>query len=264
MLTELLKEERKLNSLTKYGSILTYHQLGKKGGLIDELTESNIDDEEIIEGTEKVDGTNTRILISGKDYVIGTREDLIYAKGDRIHVSNDKLGFLDKMINLSEELIKNDFPDDELTVIYGENYGGRIGQHCKEYSKENKIGFRVFDVWTMKISDINEVMKKDLGSISSWRDHNNQPFYSIDKFEQFIEKYNLERTPVKFRIKKKDLPIDLKSAYEFLCNYKDSKVGLDVSGKAEGCVIRNNSRIYIKKLRFEDYEKTFRRMEKEK
>ena len=262
MLTELLKQERKLNSLTKYGSILTYHQLGKKGALIDELTESNIDDEEILEGTEKVDGTNTRILIMGKDYVIGTREDLIYAKGDRIHVSNDKLGFLNKMIKQAEELITHNFPEDELTTIYGENYGGIIGQHCKEYSKEKQIGFRVFDVWSMKLIDINEVMENNLSAIASWRDHGNQPFYDTNKFNEFIQKHNLERTPITFAIKKKDLPVDLKSTYEFLCNYKNSKVGLDVSGRSEGCVIRNKDRSYIKKLRFEDYEKTFRKMNK--
>jgi len=47
----------KLNSLTKYPSILTYHALGDKG-ILQETVQVPFDGRVI--GTEKVDGTNRR------------------------------------------------------------------------------------------------------------------------------------------------------------------------------------------------------------
>ena len=47
---------RKLNSITKYPSIPTYHKIGEKGVLEDEVVSFGSDK---IILTEKVDGTNT-------------------------------------------------------------------------------------------------------------------------------------------------------------------------------------------------------------
>lgn len=71
----------KLNSATKYPSIETYHRL-EKGILQEEATLF----EDLTIGTEKVNGTNGRIVFmpDGKDYCIGSREHLLYAKGDRV------------------------------------------------------------------------------------------------------------------------------------------------------------------------------------
>ncbi len=49
----------KLNSMTKYPSILTYHALGDKG-LLQETVQIPFEGRVI--GTEKVDGTNTRLI----------------------------------------------------------------------------------------------------------------------------------------------------------------------------------------------------------
>jgi hypothetical protein len=49
----------KLNSMTKYPSILTHHSLGDKGVMQDAV---QIPFEGRIIGTEKVDGMNTRII----------------------------------------------------------------------------------------------------------------------------------------------------------------------------------------------------------
>jgi hypothetical protein len=49
----------KLNSMTKYPSILTYHALGDKGVLQETV---QIPFEGRIIGTEKVDGTNARLI----------------------------------------------------------------------------------------------------------------------------------------------------------------------------------------------------------
>lgn len=61
-----------------------------------------------------------------------------------------------------------------------------------------------------------------------------------------------------FKCKLKELPTSLNGAYYFLNPYVKTTVGLDESGKSEGLIGRSFDRKYIVKLRFEDYEKTFR------
>ncbi|MNJ03530.1 hypothetical protein D3C73_1638880 [compost metagenome] len=55
---------KKINSLTKYPSILTYHQLGERGRLNDELTElKGFSDSDDVYIYEKVNGENSRIIL---------------------------------------------------------------------------------------------------------------------------------------------------------------------------------------------------------
>lgn len=68
--------------MTKYPSILTYHKLGEKGKLLDEV-QVPFDQPAIL--AEKIDGVNSRIIIFPDGlYIIGSREELLYAKGDLI------------------------------------------------------------------------------------------------------------------------------------------------------------------------------------
>ena len=65
----------KLNSLTKYPSILTYHALGDKGALRDAV---QVPFAGRVLGDEKVDGTNTRLVFCPDGgVVVGSREDLL-------------------------------------------------------------------------------------------------------------------------------------------------------------------------------------------
>lgn len=258
MLKELLKEQRKLNTITKYPSIFTYHELGKKGTVIEELTGQYYDcsDDEILEGTEKVDGSNTRIVICGQDYLIGTREEFIYAKGDRIQ--NDKQNILLNCIPIVERIVaENEFYKDELLVIYGENYGKNIGSGYKNYANK-EIGFRVFDMWSMEVDDVKVLLESDLNKLSTWREHGNQPYFDIDMLKEYCRTLKLEKTPVLFSMKKKELPTSIEDMYKFLSQFKDTRVGLDCTGKSEGFVVRSGDRKYIKKIRFEEYEKTLK------
>jgi hypothetical protein len=71
-----------LNSVTKYPSIPTYHALDpSNGGLLEEPVEYT---GQVI-GSEKIDGCNGRIVsLPDHTYLIGSREELLYAKGDLI------------------------------------------------------------------------------------------------------------------------------------------------------------------------------------
>ncbi|WP_236142941.1 RNA ligase family protein [Nostoc sp. CMAA1605] len=89
----------KLNSLTKYPSIPTYHALGEKGKLLEETV--TFDGEVIL--TEKVDGTNSRIiLLPDGNYVLGSREELLFAKGDLI--GNPALGIVNSLKGVADLL----------------------------------------------------------------------------------------------------------------------------------------------------------------
>jgi hypothetical protein len=65
--------------MTKYPSIPTYHTLGEKGTLLEETV--SFEGEVIL--TEKVDGTNARIiLLPDGSFILGSREELLYASLD--------------------------------------------------------------------------------------------------------------------------------------------------------------------------------------
>ncbi len=68
--------------MTKYPSIPTYHALDpRNGGLLDETVPFT----GTVLATEKVDGTNARIVqLPDGGYLLGSREELLYAKGDLI------------------------------------------------------------------------------------------------------------------------------------------------------------------------------------
>ena len=77
---------QRLNSATKYPSILTLHKLGEKGRLTADL---NLVPEADLVVTEKVDGTNTRIVFMPDGvYMIGSREHLLHAKGCLLYTSD--------------------------------------------------------------------------------------------------------------------------------------------------------------------------------
>ena len=78
---------QKLNSATKYPSILSYHQHGQKGLLTENLNCTPTTGAQSLLGcTEKLNGSNARIILfldKGQwRFVIGSRETLLYTNGD--------------------------------------------------------------------------------------------------------------------------------------------------------------------------------------
>lgn len=258
-LNELIQKHGldKINSLTKYPSILTYHQLGSKGGLKNELIDNGFPEGVILEVTEKVDGTNGRFVCIGDDYLLGQREMFVYAKGDRIVNSE----IIDVMKNALESIYSNDF-----IVIYGEVYGYRIQDgskiYCPEGSKEKN--FRVFDIWKMNVDDIDKYLSEaSIEQITYDREHGWQPFVATDVLQEIVYQYSLERTPIWMTMCSSDLPTDAVATKEWIeDNFKTSHAIIGEGsgtnqkfGRAEGVVIRTLDRKIIRKLRFEDYHK---------
>lgn len=260
----------KLNSMTKYPSILTFHDIDH--GILQEqlVTEDGTfpaDDPEIFV-TEKVDGTNSRILLFDGDYIIGSREELLCAKGDRFF--NPAQEIVATVRQLAETLAPS-FQDDPVTddilfVLYGESYGGNIGKGAKQYSGVHNRGFRVFDAMILHPQQVESLLYTNREAIAMWRDGGGQKFMSVDHRNAMLRMLpaNMDSVPYIRKCKLSDIPTDIEGAYNWLCQFRNTNVVLDQTGKgqAEGVVIRTADRSFIRKLRFEDYEKTLRKLGK--
>ncbi|OUL27001.1 hypothetical protein BV375_20155 [Nostoc sp. 106C] len=240
----------KLNSMTKYPSIPTYHALGDRGAL---LKETVIFDGEVIL-TEKVDGTNSRIiLLPDGNFVLGSREELLFAKGDLI--GNPALGIVDSLKGVASCLPQS---QDCITVAYLELYGGKITSASKQYTSEQRVGWRLFDVAVL--TDIETLFDKSTKQLSAWRDNGGQMFLDEAQLSKTAKDYGFELTPRLATVAA--LPTSIQEAHEFLKSIlPKTNVALDAgaNGRGEGIVARTNSRSAIAKLRFEDYERHAKR-----
>lgn len=104
-----------INSMTKYPSIPTYHNLDPRdGGLLDETVPFTGP----VIGTEKIDGTNSRIiLLPDGTYLLGSREELLYAQGDLI--GNPALGIIDALRPIADNLANTE--NGQIVVHYLED-----------------------------------------------------------------------------------------------------------------------------------------------
>lgn len=254
----------KLNSATKYPSILTYHAMADKGRLKDEV-QVPLGDEVFV--TEKIDGTNTRIIIFGGSYVLGSREELLYHRGDLI--SNPAQGIVQAVRPVANQVMVKDFlgrlqswqPPDGALVIYGETYGGNVTAGSKHYTKDRAVtGFRVFDVAYLALDQLASMnLEWPVEKIAAWRDNGGQSFLSVAEQVDLCRVLGLDRVP---EVAASGPPSGLAETFSWL---KAALPGPTMAalpgatpGRPEGVVIRSADRKRIAKIRFEDYERTFR------
>lgn len=263
----------KLNSITKYPSIMTYHVLGDKGVLKDELVKPFPNDTQLI-ATEKIDGTNVRILFAADFTIFGSREEFLWEVHDLI--GNPNMGIVDffkpnfghvhPRFDISHDtwrILNHTIKDSSsLIVLYGELYGHKIGAAAKNYTQRQEKNFRLFDVATF--DNVDQLMEWDNDKISSWRESGGQNFRSRDDLKLIGEKTGFDLAPVLFESNSNDMPTDLGGTYQMMLNYKKTRVRIDAeeqdnnNNHSEGIVIRTPNRSHISKLRFEDYQKKAR------
>ncbi len=251
----------KLDSATRYPSIPTYHGLGERGVLVEA-------DPVAFTGpvvfTEKVDGTNGRIVVlPGGGYLIGSREELLYARGDLIR--NPANGVVPTLEPVAERLVG------ELAgattkymarVFFFEVYGGRNGSAAQQYTTNPRMyGFRLFDVAFL---NLEETLGFSVEQIASWRDRGGQHFAHEPLLKSMAGDLGLPLVPrIEALLSTGDeLPTGIETMYAVLTSsIARSQVVLDESGKgrAEGLVLRAWERQRgIAKVRFRDYERTLR------
>lgn len=245
----------KLNSLTKYPSIPTYHVLGQKGRLTEERNHEFIGDVVL---TEKIDGTNGRIVVlPNGQWVIGSREDFLTASGDIVY--NPALGIVDALRPVADKIVDIALPNsDEVITFYFEVYGGNIGGQAKNYTtSKTTFGVRLFDI--AHTTDLSHKLEWEREQIASWREHGGQEFASEWRITDFCAELGLPRVPYLFTMPGKELPTTVEGMHKLLTDtIATTRAPLDDSArkKSEGLVLRTLDRSQIAKARFEDYERT--------
>jgi hypothetical protein len=213
---------RKLNSATKYPSIPTFHVLGDRGRLREEVQVSFGDAGVVV--TEKLDGTNTRIIVlDDRSYLIGSREELLHARGDIVF--NPAQGIVAAVRVIADRVADTLAGSCRVVTFYGEVYGGKTSG-SKAYG--TGVGFRLFDVVS-----------------TSTREH--------------AALAGIDVTP---RLEAKSPPTALRETHAWLQAALPGETFApldgDRKGRPEGVVVRTRDRGAIAKLRFEDYERTLR------
>lgn len=245
----------RLNSMTKYPPILTYHTMGDRGVLGDDLLVSFGPNEDVIV-TEKIHGVNGRIVIlPDGDWVIGSREELLTARGDRI--PNPMLRIVEAMAPLAEEMLTTLHNPDAIVVLFGEVYGGGTSDAWKQYGTREALGVLFFDMIVLDVDVASQVYRMPREKIALWREHGNQPFAS----ELALSGIGYPITPRVARLNGGDIPTKLESMPDWLSDFvPHTYAALDSDGLmgAEGVVVRTADRSKIAKIRYEDYQRTMR------
>lgn len=242
---------RSLNSATQYPSIPTYHAMGERGRLAEERTTELAG---AVEVTEKIDGTNARIVVPPVGLgapLIGSRTELLHYLDDVI--ANPAQGIVAAVREPAAALAADLAVDDRLVVLFGEVYGGRTTAGAKNYTTAGAVGFRVFDLARIPF----DVVDQEQARVALWRDGGGQGFAATAQLHATADRLGLPRVPV--------LPVDdavpasIADTHEWLRGLlTGTHARLDDTGhgRAEGVVVRTADRSRIAKIRFEDYERT--------
>lgn len=252
----------KVNTLTKYPSIMTYHELNM-GGVRDMLYRRAEfpGAGQRLAVTEKVDGSNYRIVTDGADYLIGSRDRFVYAKGDRVitdDAARSVIGDVEGLMYYAE--------DGCLTMFYGEVYGWRIQKARYNGADDKSRAFRLFDAWHIPLGvPLDSILSCSVEGIADWREANMQHWFRTETLAAFCGKAGVELVPQLGAIDADKMPMAAKDTAEWMEQYAKTKAGFGGEGagkdfgKAEGVVIRTPDRRWIRKLRFEDYAKGAKR-----
>lgn len=264
-MSHLHKEDLdRVNSMTKYPSIPTYHELDPQNG---NLLENPVQFFGEVIATEKVDGTNARLICfpeTGNEdggFFIGSREELLHAAGDILW--NPMLGIVEAIEDWAYDLELQKMID-KPTVLFLEVFGGTIGKQAKQYTSAKEFDFRIFDIMEIEVNDYDDMMRWPLERISSWREHGGQHFLPEDQLVGRITGGGLKASlvPRLFRIDARALPHEVQETAVWLKdNLETTNVAIDerAGGSPEGIVLRSADRKIIAKARFEDYNRTLRR-----
>ena len=247
----------RLNTLTKYPSIPTYHALDPSNG---SLLEEAVAFSGPVLLTEKVDGTNARIAhLPDGTVLIGSRNEWLHALGDL--VANPGLGIVDAVRPLAERIATSPAPPaDAVVTVYGEVYGGKVTGASAQYTGSRAVGFRLFDVAV--VDALADRLRQPAAALSEWRESGGPSFLDEGALRAEADRLGVALTPRLGTVDAADLPRSVADADAFLKReLPETRVALDdgAGGQPEGVVLRSVDRAAIAKARLGDYRRTLRR-----
>lgn len=248
-----------LDTATKYPSIPTYHVIGERG-MLGEETNVVFDAGEDVYLTEKVDGTNTRIVVMpGGDYFIGTRDLFLYAKGDRLPNQVPVNLEMVRALAAPAEQAAAAWTGEAILVVFCEVYGAAgIGANWGDYSGQKPgAGVRCFDTATVDPA----VLDWNLDRIAGWRERGGQDF--APACFNPVAQFGIDPVPHLKVVEGNAIPRGREEAeawMEELLPGTLAGLGDGGTGRAEGIVARTADRSKIAKLRKAEYAKTRRQL----
>ena len=246
-------ELSKLNSLTKYPSIPTYHKLGDRGCLLEEV-QVLFDGGDLL-ASEKIDGANSRVIFAADgDFIIGSRKELLYADGDFIR--NQSLGIVDALAGIVKDIIVTPMLDvGMLAVLYFEVFGGEI-THWKNYTSSGVFGVRLLDCAFISLADVDGLSVEQIAGAREDRTRTFQQWQTYEQVVGLAKRIHVKTPP---QLVFDSLPTDIEDTLKVLdALLPKTCVALDstAQGVPEGVVVRDTTRNNIAKLRFASYRRT--------
>jgi len=261
--------QRKLNSMTKYPPIPTFHEMNPSNGMLDGSKPLDFGGQ-AVNVTEKINGTNGRIIVlpDGR-FVIGSREELLSCSEDWIR--SPELGIVDELWDTAVRISSDSATPSAsaVRVFFFEVYGGGLDGWKNYTQSSDSRGHRLFDVIEIDVAAFRHLMSMGVEQISSWRQHGGQPFVDWDRFLEITQGLDVQRVPVIERIA---MTTDI--AFDGLQNtlttletwFPDGTLAWLESGaqnRPEGVVFKSRDRRITAKLRFQDYKGTLARLKRE-
>lgn len=222
----------------------------------------------MVYGTEKIDGTHARIILVHDHWIIGSRDQLLAASGDR--VNNPAMGIVDALRGIASQAWldwEDPLRSTHVLTLHGEVYGHRStpSSAWKKYTTNGQAGFRLFDVSAVPYTKLQEPVEQ----IASWRDGGDQEFLSQMSLGLVADAVEVELVPRLFYLSPSEIPTDIEGMTEFLYHWAPTTraaLGDAPPGTAEGIVLRGDyfgshghpSGRLVYKARTEDYQRTLR------
>ena len=132
-----------------------------------------------IEVTEKIDGTNARIILPlGSAPLIGSRTELLHYLPEVIY--NPAQGIVETLKTTAghvAQVLVHGADEDHLLVLFGEVFGGKTSSGAKNYSAAGVTGFRLFGVAEIPV----EMLGWRRDKVARWRDAGSQSFGSTTR-----------------------------------------------------------------------------------
>jgi hypothetical protein len=250
----------KLNSITKYPPIPTLHALDGKGVPTDvlQIDFAGCD----VHVSEKVDGTNARILVASESFAIGSREHLLTVSGDVLFDPACDIVVALSRTGLPEKLARGFGYASGLLVVYGEVYGGKVTGGSKQYTADRDVtGFRVFDAVHFGGDELGRLAAMSREEVASWREGPRSDFLpaaGLRSYASFLSvgvTVDYEVVPL---LECGAPPTDRRHVHQWLCDaLPATRAAIDATGagKPEGVVVRTHDRSRIAKVRFDDYRR---------
>jgi hypothetical protein len=244
-------DSRKLNALTRYPVVPTYHVPGAQNCPTGRVKVSFAQEPDLI-FSEKIAGHSIRIILTSQGYFVGNKTEILAWNEDIATLPTNPI--LEGMQENANNFHQMYAPKGEgVKVLFGVFFGGSSHPHSRQYTGGDSQlnSFRLSDAFNLSPEEFSNLLSQSPEQIGEWRENNQQPFFS----EAALLGLGI---PVNPRLLGNHPPINPTATHTWMKQIlPKSKASLNyqAAGKPNGILIRTPNRSKIAKLSFAEYEK---------